>query len=154
MELGEHPFSVESFTINNCYFEANGYSNVPFLPVVGPVSTIHLDHGCAQITIHDCSFCRSWAADRKPGEYKLAEYPLISIAYCRNGHIYDNVLNGAIELRAACETPEGTAPVISELVVENNRFRVVTEPLVEEEPGLIEQAISQHSVFRMRASPD
>ncbi len=158
MELGEYPFSVESFTINNCYFEKDGYNTgvegeafkkVPLPPVKGPVSTIHLDHGCAQITIHDCNFFRSWAADRKPGEYKLAEYPLISVAYCRTGHIYDNVLNGAIELRATCETPEGTDPLVSALVVENNRFRDVTDPLVEEAPGLIEQAISQHSVFRM-----
>ncbi len=155
MELGKHPFSVESFTINNCYFEQNGYSNVSFLPVEGPVSTIHLDHGCAQITIHDCNFFLPWAADRKPGEDKIAECPAISIAYCRTGHIYDNVLNGAIQLRAACETPAGTDPLVSALVVENNRFRMaepgmgVTEPLVEEEPGLIEQAISQHSVFRM-----
>ena len=146
---GEDPSGVESFTINNCYFEQNGYTNVSLLPVEGPVSTIHLDHGCAQVTIHDCNFFLPWAPDRKPGEHKLSDIPLISIAHCRTGHVYDNILNGAIQLRGACESPADAQPVVCELIVENNRFRDVAEPLIEEKPGLIEQALLQHSVFRM-----
>ena len=146
---GEDPLGVESFTISNCYFEQNGYTNVPLLPVEGPVSTIRLDHGCSQITIHDCNFFRPWAPDRKPGENKLSDCPLISIAFCKTGHIYDNLLNGAIQLSGACESPEGAEAVVSGLIVENNRFRDVAEPLTQDKPGLIERALLQNSVFSM-----
>jgi len=136
---------MRGLTINNCYFECNGYTDSEHFPIEGPGNTIQLDRGCLQVNIHDC-ILRANLDDQGAA---------ISVADCVGGHIYDNLFytskpgvhKNGIMLRAQSETNPDAETSISKLVVEHNIARNVAKPLVEEQPGLVEQAIANGSSF-------
>jgi len=134
---------THGLTINNCYFEGNGYKNVEMLPVEGSANTVHLDLNCFAIRIHDCIF-----------RVNLDEEgALISIADCRGGHIYDNYFycynpgQNGIKLRAHSETKPDAEPVIADLTVGRNWQHNLQRPLSETEPGLYEKAVQAGCSF-------
>jgi hypothetical protein len=149
---------VQNITINNCYFEGVGSSElnpqymedgrlkyVDGYPGEPPFNNIHTDY-CRQVTIHDNIFR---GQHDKDGAY-------ISITVLVNGHIYDNQVQGSqsfVKLTWDSKTRRGKPYSTSRLenvVVENNGYLNVEDLLVEEEGGLIEKAIANQSVFRMR----
>ena len=134
---------VWGLTINNCYFEGNGYKTVKHLPVEGTANTVHLDLGCSAIRIHDCIF-----------RVNLDEEgALISIADCRHGHIYDNYFycynpaKNGIKLRARSETKADAEPVIKDLIGERNWHHNLERPLTESEPGVYDRALENGCSF-------
>ncbi len=132
-----------SFTINNSYFEGNGYRDAhpDLFAVTGSADTIHLDYSCKQVTIHDNILRQN----------KDAEGALISVAYAIGGHIYDNMLYNSpkgIVLRGHCETNEKAEPFVGRMVVERNLALKVETPFGEEEPGLVRKAITRGAAFR------
>ncbi len=128
---------IHGLTINNTYFEGNGYKNVTHLPVEGHANTIHLDYICEGIRIHDCIFRANLDPDGA----------LISIADCRGGHIYDNYFycstehENGIMLRSGPEGQPQKVGVISDLTVERNWFHNIAKPLTEDAEGLIDGAV-------------
>jgi len=134
---------IRGLTINNSYFEGNGYRDSPHLPVEGHANTIHLDFSCNAIRIHDCIF----RANLDP------EGALLSIADCRGGHIYDNYFycgserENGMKLRAKAETSPDSNTYIINLTVERNWFENVKHPLSEEQPGLYEKALNSGCAF-------
>lgn len=135
-----------SFTINNTYFEGNGYRNKhqDLFSVEGSADTVHLDYACRQVTIHDCIF----RINQDP------EGALIAMAYVIGGHIYDNsFLNGenAIKLRSGCETNENAGSFLGRVLVERNEMKDINQPLVEEQAGLIQKAVERRCAFHVSA---
>jgi len=135
---------TNSFTVNNCYFEGNGYREThgKHFQVEGSADTIHLDYSCTHINIHDSIF----RCNHDP------EGALISAAYVIRGHIYDNTFinsKTALLLRDGCETNVNVKPHFGQLIVERNFMSKVETPLAETRPGLIEQAITRGSAFRL-----
>ncbi len=135
--------NTHGLTINNCYFEGNGYKTVELLPVEGSANTVHLDLNCWAIRIHDCIF-----------RVNLDEEgALISIADCRQGHIYDNYFycsnpaKNGIKLRAASETKPDAESVIADLIVERNWHHNIESPLSESEPGVYKRAVKNGCSF-------
>ena len=130
------------FTISNSYFEGNAYKDTALLPVEGSADTIRLDYSCWRVSIHDNIFRANLDE----------EGAFIALAYCVKGHIYDNSFLGAnngIKLRSTCEQNLPFGPHVALLVVENNFAKDVTNMLAEEEPGLIEKALSRNCAFRI-----
>lgn len=139
---------TNSFTINNCYFEGNGYKDQhrELFQVEGAANTLHLDYSCLHINIHDNIF----RCNKDP------DGAFISAAYTIKGHIYDNTfLNSptAIKLSDHCETNEGAKPHFGQLIVERNLMKDVETPLAEAASGLIKRALLSGSAFRMRSTP-
>ncbi len=139
---------TNSFTVNNCYFEGNGFKGKTkhFLPVEGSADTIHLDYACADFSIHDNIFRCNQDQDGA----------LLSVAYAITGRVYDNRFihaDKAMELRDKCETNENAKAHFGRTIVENNSFDEIEQVLSEAQPGLIERAISQGSEFRLRRKP-
>ena len=133
---------ASSFTINNCYFEGNGYKTSKHFPVEGDAHTVHLDYACKKVTIHDNIF----RSNKDPQGASL------SIAYLIGGHVYDNLFlntHTAVKLQAACETNSNAKPVIARTVVEGNMMDNVEEVLAEATPGARKQALTRGSAFRM-----
>lgn len=133
---------TRSFTINNSYFEGNGYRDThgDLFKVEGPVNTVQLDYFCNGVSIHDNIF--------RINQEK--EGVLISISYLIGGHIYDNTfLNSerAILLRAKCETNEQAPPWVARTVIEHNEFQDIEKALSEEVEGLIGKAKERGSVL-------
>jgi len=137
-----------SLTINDCYFEGNGYKDrhQGLFNVQGWANTIHLDYSCTHVNVHDnifrCNHDKEGAA--------------LSISYTLKCHVYDNVflnLTNGIKLRPYCETNANVKPHFGQLIVERNSFKNVKNPLVEDQPGLLRLAINSGSAFRMRAKP-
>ena len=138
---------TNSFTINNCYFEGNGYKTATkHFDVQGTADTVHLDYSCQDFSIHDNIFRSNLDKDGA----------CLSIAHAVRGHIYDNLffnMPKAIELRTRCETNENAKPCFGRTIVEDNQFQQVEHPLSEAGPGLIERALEQGSAFRLRRQP-
>ncbi len=136
---------IKGLTINNSYFEGNGNKQLEGFPVSGSANTIHFDHHCWQVNIHDC-ILRANLDDQGA---------LISVADCLGGHIYDNLLYtvtpgrccNALKLRAGSETCPEEETAIANLRVENNLVHNCAQLLVEEQPGLVEQAVANGSSF-------
>ena len=134
-----------SLTINNCYFEGNGYKgkHKDLFNVQGWANTIHLDYSCTHVNVHDNIFRAN--LDQ--------EGACLSICYTIKCHVYDNTFHNTtngIKLRPNCETNRGAKPHFGQLIVERNSFTNVKNPLLEDKPGLIELALSQGSAFRLR----
>jgi len=134
---------THGLTINNCYFEGNGYKNVELLSVEGSANTVHLDLNCWAIRIHDCIFRKNLDD----------EGALISIADCRGGHIYDNYFycynpgKNGIKLRAHSEAKPDAEPVIADLTVDRNWWQNLENPLSEAQPGLYDKAVKSGCSF-------
>jgi len=137
---------TNGFTINNCYFEGNGYTDqhASLFQVEGTADTVHLDYACAHISIHDNIFrCN-----------RQEEGALISVAYTIKCLIADNTfINSAraIMLRDHCETNANAKPHFGQMTVARNLMKEVKTPLSEMRPGLIDQALRSGSAFRLRA---
>ncbi len=134
---------TRGLTINNSYFEGNGYRLEEHFPYEGIPNTVHLDMNNLAISIHDNIF-RANLDD---------EGALLSIADVRTGHVYDNLFYNynpfrhGILLRAAAETKPEWDTVIADLVVEHNRTYQVAVPLGEDTPGVYDAAVAAGSTF-------
>ncbi len=135
--------NTHGLTINNCYFEGNGYKTTEILPVEGSANTVHLDTNCWGIRVHDCIFRMNMDT----------EGALLSIADCRGGHVYDNyfyasnLAKNGIKLRGASEMKPEAVTVIADLVVEGNWRENLENPLTESEPGVYDKAIERGCSF-------
>ena len=137
-----------SLTINNCYFEGNGYKvkHKDLFNVQGWANTVHLDYSCTHVSVHDNIF----RCNQDP------EGAALSICYTINCHVYGNMfLNTptAILLRPGCETNLKAKPHFGRLIIERNSFTNVKSPLVEGKPGLMRLALNSGSAFRLRRKP-
>ncbi|MFO7947121.1 MAG: right-handed parallel beta-helix repeat-containing protein [Armatimonadota bacterium] len=134
---------VRNLTLNNSYFEGNGYANVEILPAEGVPNTVMLDRLCRAVSIHDNIF-------RKNIDDRGA---LLAIADLRQGHIYDNYFYNynpggrAVMLYGESELDPEREAVISDLVFEHNAQENFDIPFSETEPGLLEAAIENGSSF-------
>jgi len=137
-----------SLTINNCYFEGNGYKSKhqDLFNVQGWANTLHLDYSCTHVNVHDNIFRAN--LDQ--------EGAALSICYTLKCHVYDNMFlntTNGIKLRPNCETNTNAKPHFGQLIVERNSFRNVKNPLLEDKPDLLHRAINSGSAFRMRTKP-
>ncbi|MEA3403480.1 MAG: right-handed parallel beta-helix repeat-containing protein [Armatimonadota bacterium] len=136
--------NVKGFTVNNSYFEANGSTDSRHFPCEGPCNTLEVDFNCWGLSIHD-NILRYQQDDTGA---------LISISDVRGGHVYDNLFwvnhptNNAIMLREGTEHgPDDWQTEHRDLIVEHNQARNIRHLLVEERPGLVQEAIANGSRF-------
>ncbi len=140
--------STRGLTINNSYFEGNGYKTLDVLPVEGSANTIHLDMNNMGIKIHD----NILRVNMDP------EGGMLSIADCNGGHIYDNLFycyspaQYGIRLRPGADTRDDWDTIISGLIVENNQFHNVAVPLSETAPGVHAEALANGCTFDLPLS--
>jgi hypothetical protein len=137
-----------SLTINNSYFEGNGYEPDSgawkYFDFDQPANTIQLDYACTSVNIHDNIFRSN----------RSGQGAVIAVTYCIGGHVYDNMFyntENAFMLRNVAETNENAKSTVIDFIVEGNEFDNVENRLIEQEPGLIRKAIERRSVFTMNA---
>jgi hypothetical protein len=142
--------NTRGLTINNSYFEGNGYRMPDRFPFEGTPNTITIDRNNTSIKIHD-NIMRVNRDD---------EGALISIADLVHGHIYDNLFHNAnpamhgILLRGTAETKPELPTAIRDLIVEHNHaHELIEKPLSEDTPGVFAKAIDEGSEFDMELSP-
>lgn len=132
--------AIASLTINNSYFEGNGYESEHFKVGLGYPSAVHLDYACTGVSVHDNIF-------REVGKTN----PL-SLSYCVDGSIQHNtfceVKDFAIRLRTTCQKNETFGNWVARTVVRDNFFPETKQWLGEEKPGLIDKAVERGCLFQ------
>lgn len=142
--------NTRGLTINNSYFEGNGYRLPDRFPFDGFPNTISIDRNNTSVSIHD-NIMRVNRDD---------EGALISIADITHGHIYDNLFYSSnparhgILLRAAAETKPELPTAIRNLIVEHNHASdLLAKPLAEDTPGVFAKAQEAGSSFDWPITP-
>ncbi len=135
-------------TISSCYFEINGYELPAYFEIgLGFPSAVHLDYACKGVLIQGNIFRES--------------APSLSMSYCLNASVINNafynynVNSGSLGILLRNEQEVGSSdPYVAQTIVKNNYFENVEQWLGEEEPGLIDEAITRNCQFQKYPGAD